>query len=137
MHVHRVSPKLDPVLIQGIINAVDEWSSIIGSSHPQSIDITDAASEANVTCVTSWLYNDALPTNAFAVTEAGKVHLTTQQLPDAIKLQLPLHEMGHVLGLGDAKIKDSVMWKFIGPGQPITCQDRRDVCRLQACDPGC
>jgi hypothetical protein len=137
MHVHRVSPKLDPVLIQGVIKAVDEWGVIIGSSHPQSIVITDEASEANVACITSWLYSDDLPGNAFGVTEAGKVHITRSALPDGIKLQLPLHEMGHVLGLGDSKIKDSVMWKFIGPGQPITCQDKKDVCQLQSCNPGC
>jgi len=137
LHVHRIAPDLDPILQQGIIRAVDKWGAIIGSKHPQSIVISNEASEENITCVTSWLYNDdALPPNAFGVTEAGKVHLR-HALPAAIAAQLPLHEMGHVLGLGDSKIKDSVMWKFIGPGQPITCQDRKDVCQQQSCDPKC
>jgi hypothetical protein len=138
LHTHRISPDLDPVLTQGIIKAVDEWASIIGSKHPQSIVISSDASKQNITCVTSWIYNDeAVPPGAFAVTEAGAVHFTRSAMPASIKLQLPLHEMGHVLGLGDAKVMDSVMWKFIGPGQPITCQDRKDVCLQQSCDPGC
>ena len=134
---HRISPDLDPLLQQGIADAVNEWSSIIGSKHPQSIVISSEASEDNIACVTSWLYSDDLPAQAMAVTEAGKVHFTRSALPAGIMLQLPLHEMGHVLGLGDAKVKDSVMWKFIGPEQKTTCQDRKDVCLQQSCDPGC
>jgi len=134
---HRISPDLDPLLQQGIADAVNEWSSIIGSKHPQSIVISSEASEENIACVTSWLYSDVLPAQAMAVTEAGKVHFTRSALPASIMHQLPLHEMGHVLGLGDAKVMDSVMWKFIGPGQPITCQDRKDVCRELSCDPKC
>ena len=138
LRVHRISPDLDPTLQQGIIKAIDEWSSIIGSKHPQSIVISSEASKANIKCVTSWIYDDdAVPPRAFAVTEAGAVHFTRSAMPASIKLQLPLHEMGHVLGLGDAKVMNSVMWKFIGPGQKITCQDRKDVCLQQSCDPGC
>lgn len=136
--VHRVSPDLNPKIVEGIVAATDEWSAIIGPKHPMKVVVTNEASEENIACIVSWVYNDeALPTSAFAVTEAGKVHLTRSALPASIMLQLPLHEMGHVLGLGDSKVKDSVMWKFIGPGQPITCQDKKDVCKLQSCIAGC
>lgn len=138
VHEHRISPSLHPAYAQGVTEAVAKWSEVLGDRFPQRVVVSDLAADENITCVTSWLPSHDLDESMLGLTEAGTVKLTTRDgIPDNIKHQLPVHEMGHVLGLGDAKVMDSVMWKFIGPGQAITCEDRKNVCHEQGCTPVC
>lgn len=55
--------------------------------------------------------------------------------------QIVTHELGHALGLSHSNNPLSVMYPKIYPQidvqQDITCSDRRDLCNMWDCEPGC
>lgn len=106
------------------------------SRDPQRDCTTYWLAESEASPMPSGIGSPVLAVTDIAEDESGVyrfVKLSLSVSDPFMKRQLTIHEMGHVLGLGDSKSKYSVMWPHIEPGRPITCADLRDVCIVNGC----